>query len=153
MRRAGSTPSIPTVRQSAVVFLRHVVTGPDSRACSVFCGHSSTKRSPRMSLRWPDSCALQHVVDCLIEIVESTDHRLLRLSGRLTAAQAHELLDASRGAHRPVHLDLRELISVDAIGLEVLHDLQHDGARLFDVPTYIQLKLDSLSSKRGKRGC
>jgi anti-anti-sigma regulatory factor len=89
-------------------------------------------------------------VDCRIEIVESTGHRLLRLSGRLTAAQAHELLEASRGARRPVHLDLRELISLDAIGLEVLHDLQRDGARLLEVPAYIQLKLDSLSSKRGR---
>ena len=50
-----------------------------------------------------------------------------------------------------MRLDLRELISVDAIGLEVLHDLQHDGAQLLEVPTYIQLKLDGLSSKRGTR--
>jgi anti-anti-sigma regulatory factor len=90
-------------------------------------------------------------VDCRIEIVESTDRLLLRLSGRLTAAHAHELLDASRGTRRPVQLNLRELISVDAVGLEVLHDLRHDGAQLLEVPVYIKLKLDGLSSKRGKR--
>jgi hypothetical protein len=83
--------------------------------------------------------------------MESTDHRLLRLSGSLTEAQSHELLEVSRGTKRPVHVNLRELISVDAIGLEVLHDLQRDGAQLLEVPAYIQLKLDRLSLKRGKR--
>jgi anti-anti-sigma regulatory factor len=91
-------------------------------------------------------------VDCLIEIVESVDHRLLRLSGSLTEAQVHELLDASRASRRPVFLDLRQLISVDAIGLGVLLDLQRDGAQLLEIPTYIQLKLESLSSKRRKHG-
>ena len=91
-------------------------------------------------------------MDCLIEIVEASSHRLLRLCGRLTAAQAHDLLDAARGHGRPVHLDLAQLISVDAVGLEVLVDLLHDGAQLLEAPAYIQLKLDQLSAKRRQRG-
>jgi anti-anti-sigma regulatory factor len=86
-----------------------------------------------------------------MEIVDTADCRQIRLAGRLTAAQVHELLEASRVSQSPVHLNLSELMSVDAVGLEVLFVLQQDGARLFQVPTYIQLKLDSLSSKRTTR--
>lgn len=90
-------------------------------------------------------------MDCLLEIVDRPEHRLIRLVGRLTAAQVHELLEASRGGRRSVHLNLRDLISVDAVGLETLLDLRQDGARLLELPAYIRLKLDSLSSKRSRR--
>jgi anti-anti-sigma regulatory factor len=90
-------------------------------------------------------------VDCRIEIADLADRRLIRLAGRLTAAQVHELRVASRGGPRVVHLDLSELVSLDAAGLEVLDGLQHEGARLLQVPAYIQLKLDTLSAKRRRR--
>jgi anti-anti-sigma regulatory factor len=89
-------------------------------------------------------------VEFLIEIVDRPGYRRIRLVGRLTAEQVHELLEVARGGRRAVHLDLGELMSVDTVGLEVLHDLRHDGARLVDVPAYIQLKLDSLASRRSK---
>jgi hypothetical protein len=103
-------------------------------------------------VRRRDSCAHPSDVDCRIEIADLADRRLIRLAGRLTAAQVHELLVASRGAPGVVHLDLRELVSLDAVGLEVLSGLQRDGARLLQVPAYIQLKLDNLSAKRRRRG-
>ena len=90
-------------------------------------------------------------VDCLMEIVDLADHRLIRLVGRLTAAQVHELLEASRASHQLVRLDLSELMSVDAIGLQTLHDIRRHGAELLDAPAYIQLKLESLSAKESKR--
>jgi hypothetical protein len=86
-----------------------------------------------------------------MEIVDLSDHRLIRLVGRLTAAQVHELLEASRRNPHAVRLNLGELMSVDAIGLQTLHDLQCGGAQLLDVPVYIQLKLDALAVKRGNR--
>ena len=87
-------------------------------------------------------------MDCLIEIVDTSDHRLIRLVGRLTAAQVHDLLEACRDSRHAVRLNLSELMSVDALGLEALHDLQRDGAHFLEVPVYIQLKLDALSSRR-----
>ncbi len=84
-----------------------------------------------------------------MEIVDQSDHRLIRLAGRLTGAQVHELLEASHD--HAVRLNLGELVSVDAIGLEVLHGLQRSGATFLEVPAYIQLKLDSLSAKQAKR--
>ena len=86
-----------------------------------------------------------------MEIVDRPGHRLIRLAGRLTGAQVHELFEAARASPRPVQLDLGELISVDQIGLEVLHELQHHGTQFTEVPAYIQLKLDSFSAKRARR--
>jgi hypothetical protein len=90
-------------------------------------------------------------VECLMEIVDHADHRLIRLAGRLTSAQVHELLEASRSSPGPVRLNLGELMSVDPVGLEVLHDLHARGALFSEVPAYIQLKLDSFSAKRNRR--
>ena len=89
-------------------------------------------------------------MDCLIEIVDSSDHRLIRLVGRLTAAEVHDLHQACRDSQHAVRLNLSELVSVDTLGLEVLHGLQRDGAHFIEVPVYIQLKLDALSSRRRK---
>jgi hypothetical protein len=90
-------------------------------------------------------------MECLMDIVDKPEHRLIRLVGRLTVVQVHELLCAARSSHRSVHLNLNELISVDAVGLEVLHQLGQEGAQFVDVPTYIQLKLASLAAKHGIR--
>ena len=85
-----------------------------------------------------------------MEIVDTSDHRLIRLAGRLTAAQVHDLLEACRGRRHAVRLNLSELMSADVPGLEALHDLRRDGANFVEVPVYIQLKLDALSSRRQK---
>ena len=51
----------------------------------------------------------------------------------------------------PVQLNLTELRSADAVGIEALHRVQLDGAVLVCVPEYIQLKLDSLARAAGLR--
>ena len=43
----------------------------------------------------------------------------------------------------PVELDLTELVSVDAAGIEALQRIREAGARLVGATGYIQLKLDS----------
>jgi ABC-type transporter Mla MlaB component len=83
-----------------------------------------------------------------MEIVDHPDHRLIRLAGRLAEAQVPELLSAHAAAVHNVQLHLGDLISVDTVGLDALCGLQRAGAQFLDVPTYIQLKLDSLSAKR-----
>jgi hypothetical protein len=83
-----------------------------------------------------------------MEIVDGSDHRTIRLAGRLASEQVPELLKAHAGSAHLVRLHLGELISVDLVGLEALYRLQRAGAQLLEVPTYIQLKLDSLSTRR-----
>jgi len=83
-----------------------------------------------------------------MEIVDQADHRMIRLAGRLAEEQVPELLKAHAASAHLVQLHLGELISVDPVGLEALYRLQRAGAQLLEVPAYIQLKLDSLSSKR-----
>jgi hypothetical protein len=90
-------------------------------------------------------------VECLMEIVDFSDHRLIRLAGRLTEAQVPELLKAHAGGLHLVQLHLGDLISVDTVGLDTLEGLRRGGAQLVEVPAYIQLKLDSLSAKRASR--
>jgi hypothetical protein len=90
------------------------------------------------------ACVLRFTVDvdCWIGVVDETDRRLVRLAGRLSVAQVPELLGACANA-TAIHLDLTELVSVDAAGIEALQRLRDQGASLTGAPGYLQLKLDS----------
>ncbi len=81
-------------------------------------------------------------VDCWIGVVQEEHRRVVRLAGRLAEAQVPELLIAC-GEHRPLELDLSELLSADAAGFEALQRIQARGASLVCVPGYIQLQLES----------
>ena len=81
-------------------------------------------------------------VDCWIGVVQQTDRHVVRLAGRLSAAQVPELLEACAKASR-VELDLTDLVSTDAAGIEALQRLRRQGVVLVGAPGYLQLKLDS----------
>ena len=81
-------------------------------------------------------------MDCWIGVVREADRCFVRLAGRLSAAQVPELLGACAEA-LPTRLDLSELVSADAAGIEALQRLRDQGTPLAGVPGYIQLKLDS----------
>jgi hypothetical protein len=87
-------------------------------------------------------------VDCWIGVVQETDRRVVRLAGRLCAAQVPELLRACAGAG-PLQLDLTDLVSADIAGVEALQRVRAKGATLLGVPGYIQLKLDSPAGRNG----
>lgn len=72
------------------------------------------------------------------------DRRIVRLAGRLSVAQVPELLIAC-AADLPLQLDLSDLVSADAPGIEALQGLRRKGATLVGTPGYIQLKLDTRS--------
>jgi hypothetical protein len=91
------------------------------------------------------------LVECLMEIVDGSDHRLIRLAGRLAEAQVPELLLVCSNKSLALQLHLGDLISLDAVGLNALHELRRGGAQLLEVPAYIQLKLDILSAKTVSR--
>ena len=86
--------------------------------------------------------ATQQIVDCWIGVVQEANRRLVRLAGRLSIAQVPELLGVCAEA-RPIDLDLTDLVSADAAGIEALQRLRDQGATLLGAPGYIQLKLDS----------
>ena len=90
-------------------------------------------------------------MDCRIEVVEGSDHRTVRLAGRLAEAQVPDLLGVCADRHALLLLNLGNLISVDAVGLETLHRLRERGATLLEVPAYIQLKLDAFSARQPLR--
>lgn len=93
------------------------------------------------------SLAAPRGVECLLEIVDSPDLRLIRLVGRLTDAHVPDLLQACAAAGRTVRLELRDLVSIDAAGLDVLRRLRHRGTLLVDAPVYIQLKIDAAPAR------
>jgi hypothetical protein len=84
-------------------------------------------------------------MECMIEVIERSDHRVVRLAGRLTEAHVPDLFNVCATS---VRLDLGNLISVDLVGLDALHRLQQRGTVFTDVPEYIQLKLNALAARR-----
>jgi ABC-type transporter Mla MlaB component len=84
-----------------------------------------------------------HVVDCWIGVVQQSDRRLVQLAGRLSVAQVPELLGACAEEAASIHVDLTDLVSADAAGIEALQRLRGQGATLFGAPGYLQLKLDT----------
>ena len=83
-------------------------------------------------------------MDCWIGIHQEDDRRVVRLAGRLSAAQVPELLGVC-AKPGPLELDLTDLVSADVAGIEALQRIRDNGARLVGVPGYIQLKIDSPS--------
>jgi hypothetical protein len=81
-------------------------------------------------------------VECWIGVVQEFDRRIVRLAGRLCAAQVPELLCACEDGGA-LQLDLTDLVSADVAGIEALQRVRARGANLVGVPGYIQLKLDS----------
>ena len=84
-------------------------------------------------------------------IVQEEHRRVVRLAGRLGEAQVPELLIACADSG-PLLLDLSDLLSADAAGLEALRRVEARGATFVGVPGYIQLQLQSQSRTRGPAG-
>jgi hypothetical protein len=81
-------------------------------------------------------------VDCWIGVVKQTDRLVVKLAGRLSAAQVPELLTAC-GDDGGLELELTDLVSADAAGIEAIQRLRGKGATLVGVPGYIRLKLET----------
>jgi hypothetical protein len=86
--------------------------------------------------------ALTPVVECWIGVAREGEFRVVRLAGRLSAAQVPELLWACQDDDS-VKIDLADLISVDVAGIDALQRIREKGAILTGASGYIQLKLDS----------
>jgi hypothetical protein len=88
-------------------------------------------------------------VDCWIGVARTGDQRVLRLAGRLSAAQVPELLRAC-AEDGPLTLDLTDMVSADATGIDALQRIRARGATLTGTAGYIQLKLDTAGDSRDR---
>jgi anti-anti-sigma regulatory factor len=87
-------------------------------------------------------------VDCRIEVVRGSAGVVVHLAGRLRHAQVPDLIETCVRAGVPLSVDLSELISADAVGLDALVRIREMGAELAAVPTYLHLKIESLTQER-----
>ena len=85
-------------------------------------------------------------VDCRIQVHDEAGVQVVTIAGRLMNDHVPGLLTAC-GQPARLRLDLTDVLSVDAIAAEALRRLRDSGAQLTGVPTYIQLKLDSISPR------
>jgi hypothetical protein len=80
-------------------------------------------------------------VDCWIGVVQEGDRRLVRLAGHLSDAHVPDLLRVCSDA-RALDVNLTDLVSADAVGIDSLRRLRDAGATLVGAHGSIQLKLD-----------
>ena len=82
-------------------------------------------------------------VDCWIGVVQEDGRRVVRLAGRLGDIQVPELSRACAGTSAStIVLDLTDLLSADAAGIEAIRNLCLAGASVAGVHGYIKLKLE-----------
>ncbi len=70
------------------------------------------------------------------------DVTLVTIAGRLAAANVRELHDLCECFEGTLVLDLSDLVSADAQGLEALRELEDRGAELRNVSPFIRLLKD-----------
>ena len=84
---------------------------------------------------------------CQITVRRENDRVVVHLAGRLAGKEVPELLEACI-ADRPPILELDELVSADAVGLDALLRIEEGGGQLIGPPEYIRLKLNVLARER-----
>jgi anti-anti-sigma regulatory factor len=77
-------------------------------------------------------------VECRIQIVPEADRCTIHLAGHLNAAQVAELRRVCDAAAGRVRLDLTDLLSADAVGLDALRRLRQRGAELVGTARYLR---------------
>jgi len=77
------------------------------------------------------------------EVVDDGGRITLRLAGRLDREQSPELLHLYDETRVAVRLDLTDLLSADAAGLDTLRTLRSRGAGLVGLTPYLGLQLDA----------
>ena len=82
-------------------------------------------------------------MECWIGVVDEACARVVHVAGRLAGVHVPDLLAACAEASRPVHVDLSEVVSVDAVGVKALCRIRDAGHALVGTPKYIELKLES----------
>ena len=76
------------------------------------------------------------------DVVDDKGRITLRLAGRLDLEQSSGLLHLYDETHGAMRLDLTDLMSADAAGLDMLRTLRSRGAGLVGLTPYLGLQLD-----------
>ena len=71
----------------------------------------------------------------------------MHVAGHLSEAQVPELLASCAEAANPL-VELDELVSADAVGLDALQRVEQQGAQFVGLLEYLQFELDTLRQKR-----
>ena len=82
-------------------------------------------------------------MECRIRVVQAAEGRTVYLAGRLGETQACELRRVCAEGSGPLQLDLTDLLSLDAVGVDVLRRLRDEGAVLVGAAEYLKHKLDA----------
>jgi hypothetical protein len=70
-------------------------------------------------------------------VVRQRDGCTISLAGHLRAEQVHELGRICASGNGRIRIDLTDLLSADAVGIDALRRLRHAGAELVRVPRYL----------------
>jgi hypothetical protein len=89
-------------------------------------------------------------VVCRFQFRRENDRLVVRLAGRLGEAQVPDLLEACAQPGEPPILELDDLLSADAVGIDALLRIQQQGIRLAGLPEYLRLKLESAARERDR---
>jgi hypothetical protein len=91
-------------------------------------------------------------MECRIQVVQRPEGCTVYLAGRLNAAQVHELRGVCAVASGRLRVDLTDLLSADAVGLDALRRLRSGGAELVGVARYLRQWLtQSANAPLGRR--
>ena len=81
-------------------------------------------------------------MECRIQVVhQPEDATTVYLAGHLAAAQVHELRSICAAVTGPIRIDLTDLVSMDAVGIDALSRLRRSGAELVGVAHYLRQTL------------
>ena len=80
-------------------------------------------------------------MECRIRVVQTNDGCTVYLAGRLGETQACELRRVCAEGVGPLRLDLTDLLSLDAVGVDVLRRLRNQGASFVGAAEYLKQKL------------
>ena len=87
-------------------------------------------------------------MECRIEVVHGVLGTVVRLAGRLGDVQVPDFVETCAKAPRPLRIDLSELVSVDAVGVDALLRVREMGAVFYGLSEYLHLKIESLARER-----
>ena len=84
---------------------------------------------------------------CRIQLKREGGRFVVHLAGHLSEAQVPELLAACAEATHPI-VELDELVSADAVGLDALVRVEQNGAELIGLLEYLRFEIDALKRKQ-----
>ena len=94
-----------------------------------------------------------HAMQFRADVRDREGLRVIHLSGHLGRAQSPELMRLCDQAPKGLQLELGDLVSADAIGLETLGTLRRRGTELVGASPYVAMQMEFEQSKhmRGLR--